>query len=166
MKKFNRKSLIALLAIAVLIVSSIGVTTAYFSAVSDAQGSAKISLTGKTTIDEGEDKTKKDVTIKNVGESDVLVRVAFFGPEKLEVAASNGWIKGDDGFYYYNKVLEVGKTTPSGALVGSIKLSEKEAAELGTDFTVTVVQECSPVIYKDGKVSTVAGWTLPFTITE
>ena len=175
MKKFNRRSLIALLAIMVLVVSSIGVTVAYFSAETRAQGSAKLSLQGQTTIDEGDKDTEKNVTIQNVGESDVIVRVAFFGPggltEGLKIAASGDWVDGGDGFYYYKQVLKAGEDgngdkTAANTLVGTVTLSEKEAAEFGTDFTVTVVQECSTIVYENGVAKAVAGWKLPFTITE
>ena len=175
MKKFNRKSLIALLAIMVLIVSSIGVTVAYFSAETRAEGEAKLSLRGETVIDEGDDETEKNVTIQNTGETDVIVRVAFFGPsglEKgLEITAGSDWVKGDDGFYYYKKILRAaedgnGDKTTANSLIGKLTLSEKEAAELGENFRVTVVQECSTLKYVDNKPVSASGWTLPFELTE
>ena len=78
MRSFNRKSFIAFLAAAMLVVSTVGFTTAYFSATSDAAGSARVALGSQTTIDEGPSETAKEIVINNTGETDVIVRVAFY----------------------------------------------------------------------------------------
>ncbi len=170
MRKNKKRSLIALLIAVMLLSGTVGLTAAYFSAVDPHIGEAQLILKGKTTIEEGPDNTKKNVQIKNVGEVPVYVRVKFFGPDQLEVTnKADTWIKGDDGYYYYSKILqpEPGEPnmTPKDTLVGKVEFKNpKEAAEMGDSFTVTVVQECATIIYDDNNKAwpwPALGWTLP-----
>ena len=103
-----------------------------------------------------------------VGEVPVFVRVQLFGPaDLLTVTVDNKtWIKGDDGYYYYCRILQAKPDepyiTPKDTLVGTVSVTPKQAAELGDSFTVTAVQECSTIIYDDNnEAQPMLGWTLP-----
>ena len=167
MRKNKKRSLIALLAVVMLLSGTIGLTAAYFSDVDPYIGEAQLILKGKTEIHEGDKDTEKNIQVENVGEVPVFVRVQLFGPDQLEITVDNKtWIKGDDGYYYYCKILQPKpdepNITPANTLVGKVTLSEKEAAEMGDSFTVTAVQECSTIIYDDNNVAQPKlGWTLP-----
>ena len=158
MRSFNRKSFIAFLAAAMLVVSTVGFTTAYFSATSDAAGSARVALGSQTTIDEGTSETAKEIVIKNTGETDVIVRVAFYGPDKLVIENTDNWNKVGD-WYYYKSVVPVGGNTGTPKLTAKLgDLSDKELAELGDSLQVTVVHESAPVVYKGSSIKVPEGW--------
>ena len=167
MRNNRKRSLIALLTAVMLLSGTIGLTAAYFSDVDPYIGEAKLILKGKTEIHEGDKDTEKNIQVENVGEVPVFVRVQLFGPDQLEITVDNKtWIKGDDGYYYYCKILQPKpdepNITPANTLVGKVTLSEKEAAEMGDSFTVTAVQECSTIIYDENNVAQpMLGWTLP-----
>lgn len=169
MRSLNRKSFLALLAAALLVISTVGAAVAYFSALDKAAGDAKIVLKGKTEIHEGSDSKEKDVTIKNVGETDVVVRVKAFGPAQMVLTINNqNWVEGEGGYYYYKGILKPeapGNETAAGTFKAKIDVSEKEKAELGDQFSITVVQECSVVIDKEAGTNS-AGWTLPFSLSD
>lgn len=163
MRNNRKRSLIALLTAVMILTMTAGLTTAYFSDVDPYAGEAQLILKGKTEIHEGDKDTEKNIQIENVGEVPVFVRVRLFGPDQLEIKLADGtWIAGGDGYYYYSKILQPGETTPKDKLIGTVTMSEKEAAELGDSFTVTAVQECSTIIYDDSNVAQpMLGWTLP-----
>ena len=163
MKAVSKRTLIALLAVMLLIISSVGATVAYFSDTDKAEGAAVLNLKGESRIDEG-DKDFKEITVTNTGKPDLIVRVRLFGVDtaKMDVSVPEGWAEGSDGWYYYKNILASGQDTGSPITVkmkGS--LSEKEIAELGDSFEVTVVHEATPLVYDGGTVVVPDGWTLP-----
>lgn len=163
MKTLKGKSLIALLAAILLIVSTVGLTVAYFSDTDKAEGEGAINLSGETVIDEGSSETEKDVVITNNGNADVLVRVRFFGPEGMVVTAPEGWQEAD-GWYYYTKVVAAPDGSTGKAINAKIAFEgtkeevEKKMAELGDDFDITVVHEAAIVTYDGDKIATPSGW--------
>ena len=167
MRNNRKRSLIALLTAVMLLSGTIGLTAAYFSDVDPYIGEAKLILKGKTEIHEGDKDTEKNIQVENVGEVPVFVRVKLFGPDLLKITVdTDTWIKGDDGYYYYCKILQAKPDepyiTPKDTLVGTVEVTPKQAAEMGDSFTVTAVQECSTIIYDDNNVAQpMLGWTLP-----
>lgn len=163
MKAISKRSLIALLAVMLLIISSVGATVAYFSATDKAEGAAVLNLKGESRIDEG-DKDFKEIVVTNTGKPDLIVRVKIFGVDttKMDVATPDGWAEGNDGWYYYRNILASGQDTGAPITV-KLKsgLSEKEIAELGDSFEVTVVHEATPVVYDGDSLVLPDGWTLP-----
>lgn len=163
MKTLKGKSLIALLAAMLLIVSTVGLTVAYFSDTDKAEGEGALNLNAQTVIDEGSSETEKNVVITNNGNADVLVRVRFFGPEGMVVTAPSGWQEAD-GWYYYTKVV----TAPDGntgkainakiAFEGTKEEVEKKLAELGDEYDITVVHEAAIVTYDGDNIATPSGW--------
>ena len=163
MKSLKGKSLIALLAAMMLLVSTVGLTVAYFSDTDNARGESALSLSGETTIDEGSSETEKNVVITNNGNSDVLVRVRFFGPDGLKVTAPSGWQEAD-GWYYYTKVLKAPNGSTGSAINAKIEFSgskeevEKKLAELGDAYDITVIHEAAIVTYDGSNIATPSGW--------
>ena len=167
MKAISKRTLIALLAVMLLIISSVGATVAYFSDTDKAEGAAALNLKGETKIEEG-DKDFKQIVITNTGKADLLVRVKLFGADEKVVTVSvpDGWAAGDGGWYYYRTILPGNQETQ--ATTGEpieVKLREdltpKQIAELGDAFDVTVVHEATPIVYDNGKLVLPTGWTLP-----
>ena len=78
--------------------------------------------------------------IKNTGETDVVVRVAVYGPTEISYSG-DGWTNGGDGYYYYDSILPAGET--------SSKLTAKwdVPEDLGDDYAVVVIQESDQAVY-------------------
>lgn len=116
----------------------------------------------------------KSVNVANAGENPVLVRV-IINPQwdeekdkdgkviKPITSASNqvklnfssnidgNWIKGNDGYYYYNKVLEPGETT--GTLLESVQLKDNLSDDEKNEYkdrnlTVNVSSEAIQAVKK------------------
>lgn len=122
MSSRNRKTIIAILAVALVLLTSIGVTVAYFSDYETAMGELTLHLSGETEITEEVTDTQKDVRIANTGEfgdASVVVRVMILGPDGMTVTIKdNHWHKNGD-YYYYDKVLAPGEET--GSIIADIK---------------------------------------------
>ena len=141
MKTVKRTKLILSVIALVLVLSlTAGLTLAYFSDYTTAQGGKTVTLGGQTEIIEQANDDNKVIQIKNTGETDVMVRVAVYAPTEVTYSGS-GWTDGRDGYYYYDSVLPVGET--SSALTATWTVPE----DLGDDYSVVVVQECEQVIY-------------------
>ena len=167
MKAISKRKFIALLAVMMLIIASVGATVAYFSATDTAEGAAMLNLKGETKIDEG-DKEFKQIVITNTGKADLIVRVKLFGVDDtlMDVTIPSGWAAGDNGWYYFKTVLPGGQSPQ--ATTGSpieVKLKEnltpKQIAELGDSFEVTVVHEATPIVYDEGTLVLPVDWNLP-----
>lgn len=171
MKIINRRSLTVLLTLVLLFVTTIGITTAYFSDTDSAEGKAAVVLKQETTVDEG-DGPDKQIAISNSKDgAAVVVRLQIFGPDEpimsVTLPENGNWKKGADGWYYYTKVLAAGATT-DGKVVAKIKddLTAEEKAVLGDNFNVTVAHEAQVAVYNGTTVVTPAGWDQSITFTE
>lgn len=153
MKKLNhKKKFLALMSSFVLILGiSVGITMAYFTAYSTEAGVQELVLGIETTVNETVKDLDKSVTLTNQGEAPAYVRVRAYYPEMEEVTvqitAGTGWNTGADGWYYYEKPLLGGETTPS-----SIDVAVSVAEEFKQEFNIIVVHEAVPVLYtQDGE---------------
>ena len=146
MKK--NKLLIMALSLTLCLTVSIGLAVAYFTDYEDAKGGAVLHLGGRTEIEEHVDKDKKEVTLRNTGEVDMVVRVLFFGGDQTganyEVLPdqSSDWT-GSGNTWYYNKILKPGESTSK--LVASVEGSVKDGDHI--DFDITVVHEAKRATY-------------------
>lgn len=159
MRSINKKSLIALLAAALLLVSSVSIAAAYFSDTDEAAGSAQLNLSKETHIDEGPSDTEKQIDITNTGTAAIVVRVTFFGPDKMEVIPNDNWDEGTDGWYYFRYVLQPGDNTGDPRIIARLgDLTDKEMAEFGNSLQVTIVQEAEFATYTGNAVDIPTGW--------
>lgn len=164
MKKINRKILLVMSLMLVLTLS-VGLTMAYFSDYTPAKGGKTIALNGKTEIHEEQPTDdSKVVTIENTGDTPVMVRVAVYAPGPADSVTGSGtdWVKGDDGYYYYMKVIpaksgDASKSSP-------LTVTWAVPADLGDDYSVVIAQEGEMVVYnydKDGNLIIVDPVTTP-----
>lgn len=167
MKNKLSKKTICLAAAAVVLVGtlSIGSALAYFSTyvLSGGQETLTLKFT-ETEVLEEVIEGKKILSIQNTGESPCYVRakaiVADAYKNKISVTEPEGvdnWTNTPDaeGYYYYNPVLEAGEaSTELYVVIDGITSLPGEDAE---DFNVIVIQENTPVLYKDGG-ETYADW--------
>ena len=165
-----RKLLIMALSLILCLSVSIGFAFAYFTDYENARGGAILRLHGQTHLNEKVDEKGKTISIQNVDEPDMVVRVMVIGNEEhLGVIKGDNWIGPDeDGWYYYSKLLKGctdaerkngGRTSE---LKAEIKVSGNEDIN---DFDVVVVQEAERVLYDQDSegnniVSVPKGWNI------
>ena len=115
------------------------------------------------TMKKGDNVFRKEVSVKNTGivpcyvrvflafsESDAGERsqlssngVTFYDQDSYRQHLPEGWVyREDDGYYYYTKILEPGKSTQN--LIHSIKTSFETEAEVN-GFDVIVYEETAQV---------------------
>lgn len=146
-----RKKRIIIISIVLMLLALIPVqsTLAYFTDRHQYKGEATLDLNWKTEFKEEMKDNDKDLTVKNTGEVDVIVRVKvfcnkelveYFGPAEEYKDKWNYCEK--DGWWYYTEILPVGATTKDlyVNLKGSDKLPEYE-------FNIIVVHESARVVY-------------------
>lgn len=126
MKKFNKKSLVLLIAVALLLTISVSGTVAYLVAGTDELvNTFKPSKVEITVDDKIEDGTKKDVTIYNSSNIPVYIRVAIVGnwvtnqePHTIvggwndydAIMLRDGWKYMSDGYFYYQHAVQPSTT--------------------------------------------------------
>ena len=166
MKKVMKRKILLVIAAVLVLSLSVGFASAYFSDYEAAQGSATIQLGGQSDIVENFDQDgTKHVKIKNTGvagkDTEVVVRVAIYGPKGMNVTVGSNWTdrRAEDGYFYYNGILQPGETTTTDL---AAKVTVPEGTDLGEDFDIVVMQESAQPTYKyvDGRnqVDVPAGW--------
>lgn len=161
MKAVNKKSLLVI-AIALVLSLSVGLTLAYFSDYNAAKGGTGIALGGKTELVDEYNDDEKTVTIKNTGEVDVIARVAVYAPvvgsQTVSVAGEN-WEKvgeGDSAYWYYTQVIKAGES--SKPLKVDTKYLKSDA-DLGDVAQIIVTHESTQAVKDaDGKYVVPKGW--------
>lgn len=146
-------ALLAVLTLAVALVTVVGTTFAYFTTYASAKGTVEVVLHDRTEISEDFGNWTKHVTIANNPGADeksqsVFVRAKAFSGTTYPIVYSGDatWSPGSDGYYYYATPLAPGEKTtqldvritdvPSGANVTN-----------GDQFNVVVIYETTPVLY-------------------
>ena len=151
MKKISKKTILLVLSVVLILSVSFGTTLAYFSDYKEAKGEAPLALKGSTDITEKIVDNNKNITIKNTGDTVVVVRVGVFGPDGMEVSGDN-WTP-YNGFYYYDLALKPGETADT--LVASIEGTEED---LGEDLEIIVVHESETAKYVNGTLAPQSQW--------
>lgn len=146
----RQKKKLSVLTAAVMLVVLLSATTvfAYFTDYEEAVGGLPIILGEQTELTEEFEGLDKHVTIKNTGETEVVVRARIIGDEdrRMTVTPGENWVK-KDGYYYYKKVLLPGEETTE--LVAEVKYPKGEE---NRPFDIIVVQECSQIYEENGRI--------------
>lgn len=162
MKKISNKILIVFALVLCLSVS-VGASLAYFSDYEEASGGATLNLGGKTEMSEGNDHSQKNITIKNTGETDMIVRVAIMGEgvkhfKNAPTFNPEDWATDTvDGttWYYYKKLLKPNDTTSP--VNAKMEFSwEGDAPDYS--FQITVVHESAQAVYNGRTIACPKGW--------
>lgn len=162
----NKKVLSTVLAGALAVTAVVGGSLAYFTDTDEKTNTFTVGNVGITLTEPGWEATgkedaetvyageplAKDPTVKNDGANPCFVRIKVDGLDSLGDAGmityrtdyvtdklGNGWVKGNDGYFYYDAVLEVGATTDAlfDQIVIPTGLTNEDAKEGGYDVTVT-----------------------------
>lgn len=154
----NRRS-VAFILTALLIVGTISLHSvlAYFSDYAAASGSKDITLEWQTKLNEDVKDNNKHITIENVGETPVIVRVQVFANEELADITGTAWNHVGD-WWYYSKVLEAGQTIPDSEELLVTVAGPDDLPD--SAFNIIVVHESSRVVYEDNSnLAKPEGWT-------
>ncbi len=133
---------------------------AFFTANTEASGVRGIRFGVDTELEEDIQEHAKLIQIKNKGESPCWVRAMVFYGESSEngltpevTVEGDNWTKGDDGWYYYTKVLEAPENEGDEKLTDVLKAAY-EVPEKAPEYDIIVVYEYMPFMGEedgDGK---------------
>lgn len=148
----KKKSVIfAAIVVVLILAANLPLAWGYFSTYTEARGGVRIQPRKiETEIKEPlVSEWKKHVVITNSADgSPVYIRAkAFAGSEVKLNYTGSGWSLREDGFYYYDSILNPGEET-SELLVEIDKDSIPEGEE-GQEFNVVVIYESTPVRYDE-----------------
>ena len=135
----------AIVAAVLICISSVGDANAYFTTYVIAKGG--YSWRHNESMNDEVNNWDKYVSVSSQeGSIPVYVRVKGFAGSKYTLTyTGDGWTyNSSDGYYYYNEVLEGGKTTSSIRIAISDIPSTPED---GDNFNVVVIYETIPVQY-------------------
>ena len=154
MKVFNKKRILLITAVAMVLLVSVTATLAYFSDYDRATGEKKLILTGQTEITETPEDDSKTISIKNVSKDDVdmVTRVRVVAPVEVTFNPGRNWEQNGD-WWYYTKVLAQNDSTTD--IVASWKIPKDSAIE---NFDVVVLHESAVVTYENGNVAKPDDW--------
>lgn len=150
MRKYRTQIFFCLSAAAFMLAAGVSAnrSLAYFTTYTSAYGEAVLHLGFTTTeIEEEIEGWIKRVRISNTGEQECYVRVQAFAGKAYQdslvyMDGSGKWSLGEGGYYYYNDILAPGAVTEE--LLIQIDHKQREQ-----DFNVIVVQEHTPVLYRE-----------------
>ena len=156
MKKFNKKSLVLLVCVTLLLTVTVSGTVAFLAAGSSSVVNTfeptQVSVTVKDTI--VANNTKKDVVITNTSDIKAYIRAAVVAnwcndkgqvvmplENGVKLTPGAGWSLNGDYYYYYKDPVEAGKPVPN-ALFASYTAPEAlyEGLHLEMDIIVQAIQ--------------------------
>lgn len=142
-----KKRHLLLLCLALILVASASLRSAmaYFTTYTEAKVQYPIYF-GDTDIEEEFSDWTKHVVITSTADAQpVYVRARAFAGELYKLVYSgDGWTEGNDGYYYYDKILYGGEKTAE-LQVKIENIPKSEDVEVGTKIQVVVVYETVPV---------------------
>lgn len=146
----SRTTVLALAAVALALMAQLPMAWGYFSTYTEAKGRVVLQpWKVETEINEKVSDWTKHVVVTNSADgSPVYVRAKAFAGEGLDITYETGgnWTLGEDGYYYYNGILEPKAETPE--LLVKINNPPKEGED-GQQFNVVVIYESTPVRYNE-----------------
>ena len=148
----NKKKLV-LIAASLLVLGSVAVkpTTAYFTDSHTGRGTVEVTMGEyEITSDEKVEGMIKKITVKNTGDFPVYARVKLFAGsthgQNFITADSESWEAKEDGFYYYQKIINPGEESTKLC----VEIDALEAVD--ETFNVIVVEEATRV-QEDGSAN-------------
>lgn len=144
----NKNLILAASAICLVLSATVNTASSYFTTYAEAKGGYTIELGSHTDISEKFSGWVKYVTITSAEDSKpVYVRAkAFSGSQYTLEYSGSGWVLGNDGYYYYDKILNPSEST--GELLVEIS-GVPVNPDVENDFNVVVVYESTPVVYDE-----------------
>lgn len=138
---------------------------AYFTTYVSAEGGYVVNIGARTEIQEEVSEMTKHITLLNTSDrGDCFVRLMVFYGAGVSVTYSDvegkgDWYDGGDGYWYYRPILPMGqKTSRLDAFINTTGIEkpgidpgdgDAAAGYIKDRFNVIVVQECTPVCYRE-----------------
>lgn len=123
-RKLNKRAVVLLVCLSVLVTVSVGVTLAYlFTATDPVENTFTPAQVSCDVVETFQENVKENVQIQNTGNTDAYIRAAIVVTWKkdadevyadapvegvdysIDLVHENGWVMGKDGFYYYTKAV-------------------------------------------------------------
>lgn len=153
-KIFQRKTILLVICASLLILAAVGTTIAFLITGTDKVENTFTPSMISTEIEEDFDNIeKKDVKVKNTGDTEVYVRAAVIVtwmdndgnvaadlPKEDDYIISyneSDWMRGSDGYWYHKQPVAAGSETA--VLINSCKLAENAKAPQGYYLSVEIV---------------------------
>lgn len=155
-KRLCRKYAALVISLALIFIVGIGSTVAYILTHTDPVKNTFVPAAASCEIEENFDgDVKTDVKVKNTGSADAYVRasiVVTWVDESGNVSSqapvlgtdytmtldlTNGWVRFDDGFYYYTKALAPSAETSS--LIDECKMADSAVVPNGCHLSVEII---------------------------
>lgn len=154
----NKNTALLIVAIALILVTYTNGISAYFTTYTEAMGGYIVHVGDDTDIYEQFSNWTKRVTVVSGADAQPLyVRArAFAGDEYTLLYSGTDWTLGEDGYFYYSKILYPGEETKE--LLIRIEDIPEDAVP-GDSFNVEVIYETSPVLY-DENGNPYADWSV------
>ena len=163
--KRNSTFILSLLALALIFSAVISPTLAYFTDHEQADGTAPITLSGKTEIVDDYDPKNltKTISIQNTEGRDVWIRLLVAVGETYEsnvvLTPGEGWSKGTDGYWYYGSPVSAPNTTSTFAVsIAGVPMTNLDISQ--QQFNVSVLYETTPVQYNEAGRPKAADWNI------
>jgi len=183
----NKKALIALALVA--IVGVVGATFAYYTSTATVENEFTTGTYGTTVTEvftSPDDwtpgtTTEKTVNVTNTGNVDIAVRVKYTekwtaadgttvlngerdGERVAQFETGSSWVKGTDGYYYYNANLTQGQTTSN--FIDEVTFNPNFELEEGTDIECTTEKtDAGTTVSCEPLTTGYAGATYTLTMT-
>ena len=154
-RRFNPRFVGLVLSLALLISGAIGGTVAYLITetgnVANTFEPAGVPITVSDTMIENDTK-KTDVKVTNNGNVDAYIRIALVatwqdkdgivypGTPTLTPVPKTGWVKCDDGYYYYTEPGKPGESTPAAFEPISVPSGAPDSCHLVIDVLAESIQ--------------------------
>ncbi len=164
-QKYKKTLLMSAAALGLLAGLTIDSSLAYFTTYVAAGGSQTVNLEAKTEIYENVEGMTKQIVLKNTSDKgDCFVRARIFHGAGItvqitDVEGKGDWYDGGDGYWYYRPILPMGqKTSRLDAFINTTGIEkpgidpgdgDAAAGYIKDRFNVIVVQECTPVCYRE-----------------
>lgn len=173
---FKNKAMALIVSILLMLTVTIGGSLAYLIATSDAVTNTFNPSHVTTAVEETLDNNvKKDVKIKNTGDTAAYIRAAVVvtwqnangdvygqkpvaGVDYTNWTPGADWVEGNDGFYYYKKPVEPNMSTATALISGIEALSSSPAEEYSLCVEVLGSAIQADGVDKDGKSPIELAW--------
>lgn len=145
-RKLNKRNLVLLLSLALLLTATVGATLAYVITKTDLL--TNLFLPSKVDCAVVEDTATGTFSVKNTGDTACYIRIAIVAtwtadgkilaeqPDCTVDLTGTNWTKGSDGYYYYKAEIPAGETVPG----PKVTAETKENYALSVEILASAIQ--------------------------
>ena len=138
----------AALALLLVLTAKTGISSAYFTTYTEADGSGVIAVKPDVEIDEHVNNLQKVISLKNSGNCACWGRVKIICPAGVTYAVPEDghWVGQEDGYYEYIGIIPASGST---AVPLTVNITVEDSEIVADTFNVIVIEESIPVQYDE-----------------